>query len=67
MANDRPLGVAILGFGFIGKVHAYGHLNLPLFYDPLPVRTRLVGVATRNAASAAKAQTQLGFEIATTE
>ncbi len=26
--------VGILGFGMIGKVHAYGYRNLPLFYDP---------------------------------
>lgn len=67
MANDRPLGVAILGFGFIGKVHAYGHVNLPLFYDPPPVRTRLVGVATSSPATASKAQAALGFEMATTD
>jgi predicted dehydrogenase len=64
---DRPLGVAILGFGFIGKVHAYGHLNMPLFYDPPPVRTRLIGVATSKEASAAKARTLLGCELATTD
>ena len=67
MGNERPLGVAILGFGFIGKVHAYGHLNIPLFYDPPPLRTRLVGVATSNDKSAAKAQATLPFEVATTD
>lgn len=67
MAADRPLGVAILGFGFIGKVHAYAHLNIPLFYDPPPLRTRLVGVATSNERSAAKAKALLGFEVATTD
>lgn len=67
MATNRPLGVGILGFGFIGKVHAYAHLNIPLFYDPPPVRTRLVGVATSNERSAAKARVLLGFEVATTD
>ncbi|HQE29112.1 MAG TPA: Gfo/Idh/MocA family oxidoreductase, partial [Phycisphaerae bacterium] len=67
MAKDGTLGVAILGFGFIGKVHAYGHINLPLFYSPVPVRTRLVGVATSNPASAARAQEMLGFDVATTD
>jgi predicted dehydrogenase len=64
---DRPLGVAILGFGFIGKVHAYGHLNIPLFYDPSAVRTRLIGVATSSEQTAAKARATLGFEVATTD
>ena len=34
----KVYSVGILGFGFIGKVHAYGYLNLPLFYDPPPLR-----------------------------
>ncbi len=65
--SDRVLGVGILGFGFIGKVHAYAHLNMPLFYDPPPVRTRLVGVATSREETAAKAREMLGFQIATTD
>jgi len=67
MSNDKPFGVAILGFGFIGKVHAYGHVNMPLFYDPPPVKTKLLGVATSNETTAAKAKEMLGFEIATTD
>ncbi|MGQ9649462.1 MAG: Gfo/Idh/MocA family protein [Phycisphaerae bacterium] len=67
MQTDRPLGVAILGFGFIGKVHAYAHLNIPLFYDPPPVRTRLVGVATSSKETAAKAKALMGLEVATTD
>jgi len=67
MADERTMGVAILGFGFIGKVHAYGHLNIPLFYDPPPVHTKLIGVATSRKESAAKAKALLGFEVATTD
>jgi len=57
------LGVGIIGFGFIGKVHAYGYLNMPLFYDPVPVRTKLVGVATSREETARKAAGQGGFEF----
>jgi len=67
MATDQPLGVAILGFGFIGRVHAYAHLNLPLFYDPPPLRTKLIGVATGSEKSAGRAKALLDFEIATTD
>jgi predicted dehydrogenase len=67
MEDDRALGVAILGFGFIGKVHAYGHLTLPLFYSPPPVRTRLVGVATSSPATAERAREMVGIEVATTD
>ncbi|MGB9624649.1 MAG: Gfo/Idh/MocA family protein [Phycisphaerae bacterium] len=65
--SDRPLGVAILGFGFIGRVHAYAHANLPFFYDPPPLRTRLVGVATGHRETADRARSQFGFDVATTD
>ncbi len=59
----KILGVGVIGFGFIGKVHTYGHTNLPLFYDPLPVRTKLVGVATSRPETAAKAAEQGAFQF----
>src|SRR5438132_774064 len=57
----------MVGYGFIGKVHSHAHLSLPLLYDPLPARTRLVGVCTTSEASGRKAQEQAGFEFATTD
>ncbi len=59
------LGVGIIGFGFIGKVHAYGYRNIPLYYDPVPVKTKLVGVATSHPETATKATEQGGFEFGT--
>jgi predicted dehydrogenase len=41
----KTYNVGILGFGFIGKVHAYGYLNLPFFYDPVPLHARITHVA----------------------
>jgi predicted dehydrogenase len=63
----RELGVGIVGYGFIGKVHAFAHRSLPLFYDPLPVKTRLVGVCTATPESGRKAMDQAGFVFATTD
>lgn len=63
----ETLGVGVIGFGFIGKVHVYGYRNMGLFYDPVPVRTRLVGVATAHAESAKKAAAQGGFEFGTSD
>jgi predicted dehydrogenase len=63
----ETLGVGIVGYGFIGKVHSHAHRSLPLLYDPLPVRTRLVGVCTATEASGKKAIDQAGFEFATTD
>ncbi len=65
--SNRPLGVAILGFGFIGRVHAYAHANMSFFYDPPPLRTRLVGVATGRRETAERARSQFGFDVAATD
>lgn len=62
----KRLGVAIVGYGFIGRVHAYGYLNLPLFYQTLPAKVKLVGVCTAHAQTAKKAKDEIGFAVATT-
>jgi predicted dehydrogenase len=59
--------VGILGFGFIGKVHAYGYLNLPLFYDPVPLRARITHVVTGRAETAEKAKEAVGADVAATD
>jgi predicted dehydrogenase len=59
--------VGILGFGFIGKVHAYGYLNLPLFYDPVPLHARITHVVTGRSESAEKARATVGAEVAATD
>ncbi len=63
----KKVNVGIIGFGFIGKVHAYGYVNLPLFYDPPPLKADLVGVCTSRMETAQKAQSLLGFEFCTTD
>lgn len=63
----QKLGVGIVGYGFIGKVHTYAYLNLPLFYDPPPARIKLVGVCTAHKETAEKARKEAGFEFATTD
>ncbi len=59
--------VGIVGFGFIGRVHAHGHLNLPLFYDPPPCRTRITHVCTSRPETAEKGAALVGAEVATTD
>jgi predicted dehydrogenase len=63
----RVYNVGILGFGFIGKVHAYGYLNLPLFYDPMPLHARLTHVVTSRAKTAEKARQTIGADVAATD
>ena len=59
--------VGIIGCGFIGKVHAYGYVNLPFFYDPVPLRARITHVVTSRAETAEKARQMLGADVAATD
>ncbi len=59
--------VGILGFGFIGKVHAYAYASLPFYYDPPPVEARVTHVVTARRETAEKARRVLGAEVASTD
>ncbi len=59
--------VGLIGFGFIGKVHAYGHRNIPLFYDQQEFRSRITHVCTSRAATAEKGAMQIEAEHAVTD
>lgn len=61
------LGVGMAGFGFIGKVHAYGYRNQSLFYDPAPAKVKLVGVCTSRPQTAAAAAETGDFDYGTTD
>jgi predicted dehydrogenase len=61
----QKAGVGIIGYGFIGKVHAFGWRSIPFYYDPPPLETRLVAVATSSPATAEAARRHGGFEAAT--
>jgi predicted dehydrogenase len=54
------LRLGFLGFGFIGKVHAYGHRTLPFYYPGLPA-SDLVAVCTGRPESAAAARDGFAF------
>jgi len=61
----EEIGVGIIGFGFMGKTHAYGYRTIPLYYPGLPFRIRLVGVCDSVKSVAVEAKESLGFEFAT--
>lgn len=48
----KTYNVGILGFGFIGKVHAFAHQTIPLYYPQSAFRTRIthIGTATMETA-----------------
>lgn len=62
----KTLGVGIIGFGFMGKTHTCNYRTLPLYYDPPPLRTRLVCVADVVQERVKYAVEEAGFEHGTT-
>jgi predicted dehydrogenase len=64
MASE--IGVGLIGYGAIGRLHALCYRMLPLAYPDLPLMPRLVAVATASPASAERARRELGDLAATT-
>ena len=59
--------VGMVGFGFIGKVHAYGYVNLPMFHDPVPLRARITHVCTSRDETATAGAAIAGAQHAVTD
>jgi predicted dehydrogenase len=55
--------VGIIGFGFIGKVHAYAHLTMPLYYPQSGFRTRITHIGTSAMATAKKGCAQVQADV----
>ena len=62
---NETLRVGFVGFGFIGKVHAYGYRTISFFSNPLPFETLLAGVCTSRPETAEQAKEDFGFEFCT--
>ena len=61
----KSYGVGIIGAGFMGKTHTYGYVNMPLFYDGVSFRIKLVGICNRTLSKAERLKEDFGFEFAT--
>jgi predicted dehydrogenase len=61
----KEMRVGIIGYGFMGKTHSYGYKTIPLYYEKMPFKIKLVGICDVNLAIAAAAKEALGFEYAT--
>ncbi|MFG2813186.1 Gfo/Idh/MocA family protein [Streptomyces sp. NPDC048410] len=59
------LGVAVVGFGWMGRVHTQAYARLPHHYPRLPLRPELVTVAEEVPGRAEEAAAQYGFASAT--
>lgn len=61
------INVGIIGFGFIGKVHANGYINLPMYYKPLPFKPILSHVCTSRPETARAGADLIGAGHAVTD
>ncbi|MGE5590214.1 MAG: Gfo/Idh/MocA family protein [Bacillota bacterium] len=64
IANGKkpPLGVGIIGWGGIARVHMLALKSLPVLFPDLPFNVRLAAVATRDPARAGDDARNAGFE-----
>jgi predicted dehydrogenase len=61
-ADPQDLGVAVVGFGWMGRVHTQAYSRLRHHYPRSPLTPRLVAVADHVAGRAAQAAAQYGFQ-----
>lgn len=59
--------VGIVGFGSIGKVHAYGYSTLPYYMDPMPLNARITHVVCSRPETAERARRLVGADVASTD
>ncbi|MFE7856635.1 Gfo/Idh/MocA family protein [Streptomyces sp. NPDC057403] len=59
------LGVAVVGFGWMGRVHTQAYARVPHHYPEPALRPRLVAVAEEVPGRAEEAAARFGFESAT--
>ncbi|MEU1305677.1 Gfo/Idh/MocA family protein [Streptomyces shenzhenensis] len=59
------LGVAVVGFGWMGRVHTQAYARVPHHYPQLGVRPRLITVAEEVPGRAEEAARQFGFASTT--
>ena len=44
----KEITIGLVGYGFMGKTHAWAISNLPFFFNDLPFTARITGVVTRS-------------------
>jgi predicted dehydrogenase len=65
--EKKQYGIGIIGAGFMGKTHTYNYVNIPLFYDGLPFKTKLVGICNRTLSKAETLRDDFGYDFATSD
>lgn len=60
----KELRIGLLGFGAMGKTHAWCIHNLPYYYRDLPFSAKVAGVCTTTQEKSETVAREYGFEIA---
>src|SRR5438105_15866484 len=60
----QALGVAVVGFGWMGRVHTQAYLRVPHHFPQLEARAELVAVADEVPGRAEEAAARYGFATA---
>jgi predicted dehydrogenase len=63
-ASTRPIGVAVIGFGWMGRVHSQAYARVRHHFPDLPLVPELVAVADEVPGRAEEAAAQFGFRTA---
>jgi predicted dehydrogenase len=63
----KTIGVAVAGFGWMGRVHTQAYARIPHHYPQLGLRPELIAVADEAPGRAAGAAEQYGFATAATD
>jgi len=61
----EKIGIGIVGFGFIGRVHALAFSSAPYCYHDLPYLPEIRGIATSRPETAQKVKEETGVALAT--
>src|SRR3954463_3612920 len=64
-SDRRTLGVAVVGYGWMGRVHTQAYARVLHHFPQLPVRPELVAVADEAPGRAERAGGHFGFAPAT--
>ena len=46
--QKKEIRIGLVGYGFMGKTHAWAIANLPFFFEDLPFTAKVTGVVTRS-------------------
>jgi len=61
----KTIGIGMVGYGFMGKMHTYAYKSLAMLYEPPPASIQLVGAAATSEKSRRLAVEQGGYEFST--